>query len=171
MRALAESATDKRFLQWLKKNSTFTISLVACVVDESHTVETWTGIADQLRIVVRSNRCYPNVLLRWNISFLADGLYIFRQAFDTQLPYVTFRFARQTLQTLLQLSCLLSRPLLAFSKLRRSSWSNYSIFSRKNKNKKYENPLAHTDLTTKEAAWFWLDNCDSQTFHSWVGFA
>ena len=34
--ALAESATDKRFLQLLKKNTTFSSSLVACVVDESH---------------------------------------------------------------------------------------------------------------------------------------
>ena len=40
----AESATDKRFLQSLKKNTTFSSSLVACVVDESHTVETWTGL-------------------------------------------------------------------------------------------------------------------------------
>ena len=42
--ASAESATDKRFLQSLKKNTTFSSSLVACVVDESHTVETWTGL-------------------------------------------------------------------------------------------------------------------------------
>ncbi|XP_068680332.1 uncharacterized protein [Montipora foliosa] len=32
--ASAESATDRRFLQSLKKNTTFSSSLVACVVDE-----------------------------------------------------------------------------------------------------------------------------------------
>ena len=47
--ASAESATDNRFLQSLKKNTTFSSSLVACVVDESHTVETWTSIVGQLR--------------------------------------------------------------------------------------------------------------------------
>ena len=36
--ASAESATDKRFLQSLKKNTTFSSSLVTCVVDESHSV-------------------------------------------------------------------------------------------------------------------------------------
>ena len=36
--ASAESATDKRFLQSLNKITTFNSSLVACVVDESHTV-------------------------------------------------------------------------------------------------------------------------------------
>ena len=41
--ASAESATDKRFLQSLK-NTAFSSSLVACVVDESHRVETWTGL-------------------------------------------------------------------------------------------------------------------------------
>ena len=35
--ASAESATDKRFLQSLKKNTSS--SLVTCVVDESHTIE------------------------------------------------------------------------------------------------------------------------------------
>ena len=43
--AAAESAEDNRFLQLLKKNTTLSSSLVACVVDESHTVETWTDIA------------------------------------------------------------------------------------------------------------------------------
>ena len=38
--ALAESAKDNRFLQSLKKNATFNSSLVACVVDESHTAKT-----------------------------------------------------------------------------------------------------------------------------------
>ena len=36
--ASAESATENRFLQSLKKNTTFSRSLVACVVHESHTV-------------------------------------------------------------------------------------------------------------------------------------
>ena len=40
-----------------------------------------------------------------------------------------------------------------------------------NKNKNYENPLAPTDFVKKEVARFWLDNFDSHTFHSWVGFA
>ena len=38
--ASAESATDKRFLQSLKKNTTSGSSLMACVVDDWHTVET-----------------------------------------------------------------------------------------------------------------------------------
>ena len=37
------------------------------------------------------------------ICFLADGLNIFPQALATDLPYVTFRFTWQTLQTSLQL--------------------------------------------------------------------
>lgn len=41
--ASTESAIDSRFLQMLKKDSVFTRGLVACVVDESHTIETWTG--------------------------------------------------------------------------------------------------------------------------------
>ena len=40
-----------------------------------------------------------------------------------------------------------------------------------NKNKKYKNPLAPTDFVTKEMVWFWLDNFDSMTFHTWVDFA
>ena len=39
----AESAIDSSFLQMLKKGSVFTRGLLACVVDESHTIETWTG--------------------------------------------------------------------------------------------------------------------------------
>ncbi|XP_068697016.1 probable ATP-dependent DNA helicase RecS [Montipora foliosa] len=39
----AENALDKEFLEILKKNSRFQSSLAAIVVDESHTVETWTG--------------------------------------------------------------------------------------------------------------------------------
>ena len=38
--ASAESAIDNRFLQSLKKNTSFSSSLVPCVVDDSHTVET-----------------------------------------------------------------------------------------------------------------------------------
>ena len=51
----AESATDNRFLQPLKKYTTFCSSLLASVVDDSHTFETSTGIAGQLRIVVTSD--------------------------------------------------------------------------------------------------------------------
>ena len=39
-----ESALDKRFLQSLKKDTVFSRRMVACVVDESHTIETWTGL-------------------------------------------------------------------------------------------------------------------------------
>ena len=53
--ASAESATDKRFLQSLKENTTENI-LVAC---EPNTFETWTSTAGRLRIDVRSNHCYP----------------------------------------------------------------------------------------------------------------
>ena len=43
--ASAEAAMDKRFLDSLKlKDSLFNENLVACIVDESHTVETWTGL-------------------------------------------------------------------------------------------------------------------------------
>ena len=42
--ASAASATDKRFLRSLKKDSVFSKSLVALVVDEPHTVETWTSL-------------------------------------------------------------------------------------------------------------------------------
>ena len=41
----AEAATDKRFVESLKKmNSLFNKNLAACIVDETHTVETWTGL-------------------------------------------------------------------------------------------------------------------------------
>ena len=43
--ASAEAALDKRFLNSLiAKDSLFNESLAACIVDESHTVETWTGL-------------------------------------------------------------------------------------------------------------------------------
>ena len=43
--ASAEAAMDKRFLNSLiAKDSLFNESLAACIVDESHTVETWTGL-------------------------------------------------------------------------------------------------------------------------------
>ena len=60
--ASAGSATDKRFLQSLKKQTTpgpgrpLSSSLVAC---ESHTVETWTGTTHRLQIDVRRKHCYP----------------------------------------------------------------------------------------------------------------
>ena len=40
----AESALDERFLRVLKKDSVFSHGVLACVVDESHTLETWTGL-------------------------------------------------------------------------------------------------------------------------------
>ena len=43
--ASAEAARDKRFLEALKtKDSLFNENLAGCIVDESHTVETWTGL-------------------------------------------------------------------------------------------------------------------------------
>jgi len=43
--ASAEAATDKRFLEALKtKDSLFNENLAVRIVDESHTVETWTGL-------------------------------------------------------------------------------------------------------------------------------
>ena len=39
-----ERALDKRFLQSLKKDTVFSRRMAACVVDESHTIETWTGL-------------------------------------------------------------------------------------------------------------------------------
>ena len=67
-------------------------------------------------------------------KILADGLNIFTQDFAAQLPYVTFRFTWETLQTSLQLFSFLGRPLYAFSIFQRSS--NYFIFGNIN-NKKY----------------------------------
>ncbi|KAK3721675.1 hypothetical protein QZH41_013828 [Actinostola sp. cb2023] len=48
--ASAESVVDKRFLTSLKKASCFRDNLVACVVDETHTVETWTGMRYKVNI-------------------------------------------------------------------------------------------------------------------------
>ena len=42
--ASAEAATDQRFLDFLMKSRTFANRLLACVVDESHTVCTWSGL-------------------------------------------------------------------------------------------------------------------------------
>ena len=42
--ASAEAATDKRFVESLKKKNSFNKNLAACIVDETHTVETWTGL-------------------------------------------------------------------------------------------------------------------------------
>jgi superfamily II DNA helicase RecQ len=39
----AEMATDKRFLNALKNNDILRSSIQTVVVDECHTVETWTG--------------------------------------------------------------------------------------------------------------------------------
>ena len=65
----------------------------------------------------------------------------------------------------------LDRLRLAFPNVRQSSNCKIYFLAQNNKNKKYKNALAPTDFVTKEIAWFWLDNFDSQTFHSWVGFA
>ena len=46
---------------------------------------------------------YGRSLIYQLICFLADSLNIFPQALATDLPYVTFRFTWQTLQTSLQL--------------------------------------------------------------------
>ena len=46
---------------------------------------------------------YGKSLIYQLICFLADGLNIFPQALATDLPYVTFRFTWQILQTSLQL--------------------------------------------------------------------
>ena len=43
----AESALGKRFLQSLKKDTVFSPRMVACVVDESHTIETWMVRGEQ----------------------------------------------------------------------------------------------------------------------------
>ena len=43
--ASPEAATDKKFLRMLKRaSSPFLSSIVSCVIDESHTIETWTGL-------------------------------------------------------------------------------------------------------------------------------
>ena len=43
--ASAEAAMDKHFVESLKsKDSSFNSNLAACIVDETHTVETWTGL-------------------------------------------------------------------------------------------------------------------------------
>lgn len=42
--ASAEMATSKPFLQTLKKSGRFRNNLAALVVDESHTIDTWTGL-------------------------------------------------------------------------------------------------------------------------------
>ena len=103
--------------------------------------------------------------------FLADGLNIFPQALAQDLPYVTFRFTWQTLQTSLQFFSFWTGFFSLFPNVRRSSNFNIYFLTQNNKNRKYENALAPTDFVTKAVAWFWLDNFDSQTFHSWVGFA
>ena len=61
----AESNTDKRSLPSLKENTIFSGSLVACVVDESHTVNTGTGcIAGQLGIVARISHRSSEICLQ-----------------------------------------------------------------------------------------------------------
>ena len=69
------------------------------------------------------------------ICFLADSLNILPQALATYLPYVTFRFTWQTLQTLVTIAFFLDR-LLAFPNVRRSS--NFKICSLGQKNQQQE---------------------------------
>ena len=142
----------------------FTSSLMACVVGKLHRVETWTGNAGQLPGT--ANPCRKQSLLSQsffrdslnttpNISFLADGLNIFPQALATHLPCVTFRFIRQTLQTLLQLLSFWAGLFSLFPTSEGLQILKFNNFlAQNNKNKNYENPLAPTDFVTKEVAWF-----------------
>ena len=84
------------------------------------------------------------------ICFLTDSFNIFPQALATDLPYVTFRFTWQTLQTSLQLLSFLDRLLLAFRKVRWSSNFKIYFLAQNNKNRNYENALAPTAFVTKE---------------------
>ena len=123
----------------------------------------WTVLRKTDVLAVLSAGYAKSVIYQVLICFLADGLNIFPQTLATDLPDVTFRFTWQTLQTSLQFF---------------SFWTGFFFptsdgyfLTQNNKNKTYENALAPTDFVTKAVAWFWLDNFDSQTFHSWVGFA
>ena len=44
LRKVPLTILDKSFLQSLKMDTVFSRRMVACVVDESHTIETWTGL-------------------------------------------------------------------------------------------------------------------------------
>ena len=38
-----QSSTEKKFIAELKKTTVFSENLVACVVDDIHTIQTWGG--------------------------------------------------------------------------------------------------------------------------------
>ena len=123
----------------------------------------WTVLRKTDVLAVLSAGYAKSVIYQVLSCFLADGLNIFPQTLATDLPYVTFRLTWQTLPTSLQFF---------------SFWTGFFFptsdgyfLTQNNKNKTYENAGAPTDFVTKAVAWFWLDNFDSQTFHSWVGFA
>ena len=40
----AESAIDNKFLEYMKNKVEFSKRFIGCIVDESHTIGTWTGI-------------------------------------------------------------------------------------------------------------------------------
>ena len=80
------------------------------------------------------------------ICFLADGLNIFPQTLATDLPYVTFGFTWQTLQTSLQFF------LFGPASSRFFSTSDGYFPTQNNKNKTYENAVAPTDFVTKAVA-------------------
>ena len=87
------------------------------------------------------------------ICFLADGLNIFPQALATDLPYVTFRFTWQILQTSLQLLSFWTASFSLFqTSVQRSPNFEIYFLAQNNKNEKYENALAPTDFVTKEVA-------------------
>ena len=88
------------------------------------------------------------------ICFLVDGLNIFPQALATDLPYLTFSFTWQTLQTSLQLLSFWTTFWTGFFSLFPTSngLQILKFILQNNKNKKYENALAPTDFVTKEVA-------------------
>ena len=93
---------------------------------------------------------YGKSLIYQLICFLADGLNIFPQAFiATDLPYVTFRFTN-----IVTIAFFLDRLLLAFPNVRRSSNLKIYFLTQNNKNRKYDNALAPTDLSRKK----WRDS-------------
>ena len=75
----------------------------------------WTVLRKTDVLAVLSAGYAKSLIYQVLICFLADGLNIFPQTLATDLPYVTFRFTWQTLQTSLQFFFFLDRLLLAFS--------------------------------------------------------
>ena len=62
----------------------------------------WTVLRKTDVLAVLSAGYAKSLIYQVLICFLADGLNIFPQTLATDLPYVTFRFTWQTLQTSLQ---------------------------------------------------------------------